>query len=81
MSLFPHGRRSGMFIRASARSVTDCLVEWGNEKVVGRRTTAKRKRIPLKEAWNHVSERRFQPDRGIVVPMTGQWSAFLTANC
>ena len=76
MSLLPHGRHAGMFIKAPPNAVADCLVTWGNEDKVNRFTTAERHRLPLAQAWDLVAERKFNPDRAIVVPFLGVWAAF-----
>lgn len=76
MSLFPNGHQSGMFIHADPASVARCLVSWGNEEIVGRRTKAERRSMSLKEAWLFLDQRIFTPDRGFVIPIGKGWSGF-----
>lgn len=75
MTLIPHGLHSGLFIRAPLNAVADCLVTWGNEEVVNRATRAEKNHRSLEQAWKHVEERKFDPDRGVLVAM-GQWTGF-----
>lgn len=75
MGLFPHDHRSGMFIKAPLRQVTDCLVKWGNEEKVGRNTQAQRRKATLAEAWAHVDQRQFTPNRAFLIAL-GEWTGF-----
>src|SRR3954469_17561010 len=76
MSLLPHNHHAGLFVKASADAVAQCLVKWGNEEPPTRSTTAQRLRLPLEKAWALLDERDFNPDRAIVVPLAGGWTAF-----
>lgn len=64
-----------MFIHAPIDVVADCLVSWGNEEMVGRHTTAKRKMLKFDDIPTHLSDRKFQPDRGVLVS-ADNWTAF-----
>jgi len=75
MSLLPHNHHGGLFIKAPAEAVVDCLVKWGSQPPV-RPRRAQRRRLPLEQAWALLDERKFNPDRAIVVPMAGRWTAF-----
>ena len=76
MSLLPHNHHGGLFVRASADAVADCLVRWGNEDRVGRNTTSTRTRASLEQAWAMLEPRDWNPDRAVVIPLTGGWTAF-----
>ena len=76
MSLLPHGRQSGMFIRAPVTRVSRCLLYWGNEETGNRFTTGESKRLTLQQAWEYLAERKFNPDRAVLVPL-GDWTAFV----
>jgi hypothetical protein len=76
MSLVPHNHHGGLFVKAPLDSVADCLVRWGNEDKVSRFTTAVRHRLPLERAWALIAERNWNPDRAILVPLAGGWTAF-----
>jgi hypothetical protein len=75
MSLLPNNHHGGLFIKAPADTVVDCLVKWGDERP-GRSRTVQRCRLPLEQAWALLDERKFNPDRAIVVPVAGGWTAF-----
>lgn len=75
MSLLPYGHQGGMFIEARIDAVTECLVRWGNEEKVNIGTHAERAKMPLEEAWQHVAQRAFTPDRAVLIPVGG-WTAF-----
>jgi hypothetical protein len=66
-----------MFIKAPLKAVVDCLVKWGNQDEVGRFTRAARHRLRLLQATDLLAERIFNPDRAIVLPLSGAWTAFL----
>ena len=76
MSLLPNNHHGGLFVKAPADAVVDCLVKWGNEEPPSRITTVRRHRLPLEQAWALVAERNWHPDRAIVVPVAGGWTAF-----
>jgi hypothetical protein len=76
MSLLPHNHHGGLFVRASVDAVADCLVRWGNEDRVGRKTTSTRTRASLEQAWALIEPRGWNPDRAVVIPLTGGWTAF-----
>jgi len=75
MSVLPYNHHGGLFIKAPAGAVVDCLVKWGSQPPV-RPRKAQRRRLPLEQAWALLDERKFSPDRAIVVPMAGGWTAF-----
>jgi hypothetical protein len=75
MSLLPYNHHGGLFVKAPAVAVVDCLVKWGSQPPV-RPRTAQRRRLPLAQAWALLDERKFNPDRAIVVPMADGWTAF-----
>jgi hypothetical protein len=75
MSLLPHNHYGGLFIKAPADAVVDCLVKWGSAPPV-RPRTAQRYRLTLEQAWALLEERKFSPDRAIVVPVAEGWTAF-----
>jgi hypothetical protein len=76
VSLLPLGHQSGMFFDAPARDVGDCLVKWGNETAFGRFTVAKRATLTLKESFDYVAERDFNPTRAFVIPFNRSRCAF-----
>jgi hypothetical protein len=76
MSLFPYGHISGMFIQAAPEEIANCLTKWGNEKLVGRSTSADRRRMTLDRAWEYLSERTWHPDRGFLIDAGRLWTAF-----
>jgi hypothetical protein len=56
--------------------VADCLVEWGNEKQVGRKTKAEHKAGKgLEAGWEFVSQRAPIPYRAFLIEV-GAWTAF-----
>jgi hypothetical protein len=76
MPLLPFDHHGGLFVKAPAESVADCLVRWGNEDKVSRSTRATRKRLPYEQALDLLTPRQWSPDRAIVVPLAGGWTAF-----
>jgi hypothetical protein len=75
MSLLPYNHHGGLFIKAPPDAVVSCLVKWGSAPPA-RPRTARRRRLPLEQAWALLDERKPNPDRAIVVPMAGGWTAF-----
>jgi hypothetical protein len=76
MSLLPHNHHGGLFVAAPLDAVANCLVRWGNEDKVGRFTTAQRQRLPLEQAWTLLAERRWDPDRAVLLPVGAAWTGF-----
>jgi hypothetical protein len=76
MSTLPYGLDAGSFIKAPLQAVADCLVAWGNEERVHRRTRAQSSRIPPQEALELLKPRDFNPDRAIIMKGPGSWTAF-----
>ena len=76
MNFFPYEHQSGMFIHATADRVADCLHSWGNEEAVSRNTRLEKSTMPLKEAFQFLDQRIFNPDRGVVIGMQSGWTAF-----
>jgi hypothetical protein len=76
VTLLPMGHKSGMFFDAPAHDVGECLAKWGNEVAVSRFTVAKRVTLTLKEAFDFVAERDFNPTRAFVIEFNKSRCAF-----
>ncbi len=76
MSLFPYRKQSGLFVFSQRRRVLDCLVDWGNESVVGRAWTYQEMACSLERGLELVDDRKFRPDRAILIDFVGGCTAF-----
>ncbi|MFI4898466.1 MAG: hypothetical protein ACIARR_11645 [Phycisphaerales bacterium JB059] len=76
MTLFPNGHQSGMLIHAPLDAVERCMLDWGDEEIVARGTRSDAHSTALDKAWGLLGERRFSPDRALLVPIGSDWTAF-----
>lgn len=77
MPLLPFDHHGGLFVRAPAESVADCLGRWGNEEKVSRSTRTARKCLPYEQALDLLAPRPMVPRTApSVVPLASGWTAF-----
>ena len=76
MPIIAGARKSCLFVNCDALAVARCLVDWGNEEIVGRGTVSSHKEMGLGEVWRFLDERFVPPSRAVIVSMENHWSAF-----
>lgn len=76
MSSILHERQAVLWIKAPMWQVAECLVRWGSESAVRRRTRSRfLPSATLDTGWKHLTPRAFIPHRAFLA-RAGGWTAF-----
>lgn len=76
MKMFENNFKSCTFVLSNFKSVVDCLVGWGNEECVGRRTRIIGNVPYLDSAFEYLDARDFNPTKAVVCQV-GKWTVFM----